>query len=125
MGHLFLLKYVKKQMEGKLLLLITIAIVVLCVSRLPQGQPDHAFEFSTTIKVITMQILWPSSSLRKVCDPVTRELRNHFDAEYHSSRFKLTMARTSDHNDQNTKAKAYQNLKELHELWLEPLSNGY
>ncbi len=26
-------------------------------------QPDHAYESSTTIKVITMQILLPSSSL--------------------------------------------------------------
>ncbi len=112
-------------MEGKLLLLITIAIVVLCVSQLPLGQPDHAFEFSTTIKVITMQILLPSSRLWKVRDPVTKELHNHFDAEYHSSRFKLTMGRTSDLNDQNTKAMAYQNLEEVHELWLKPLSNGY
>ena len=42
---------------------------------------DHAFESSTTIKVVTMQILWPSSLLWKVQDPVTKELCNHFDGE--------------------------------------------
>ncbi len=39
---------------------------------------------STTIKLITMQILWPSSSLWKVCDPVTKELCNHFNGEYNN-----------------------------------------
>ncbi len=39
------------------------------------------FESSTTIKVITMQILGPSSSLWKVCDPVTKELRNQFNCK--------------------------------------------
>ena len=34
-----------------------------------------------TIKVITMQILWPSLLLWKVCDPVTKEFRNHFDGK--------------------------------------------
>ncbi len=35
----------------------------------------HAFESSTTIKVITMQMLWPSVY------PVNKELRNHFADE--------------------------------------------
>ncbi len=33
------------------------AVEVLCVIRLSPCQPDHALESSTTIKVITMQIL--------------------------------------------------------------------
>ncbi len=45
-------------------------------------QPDHAFKSSTTIKVITMQSLWPSSSLWKVRDPVTKDLHNHFNGEF-------------------------------------------
>ncbi len=52
------------------------------VIRLSPYQPDHAFESSTTTKVITMLILWPSSSLWKVREPVTKELRNHFAGEY-------------------------------------------
>ncbi len=39
------------------------AVEVLRVIGLSPCQPDHAFESSTMIKVITMQILWPSSSL--------------------------------------------------------------
>ncbi len=53
------------------------AVEVLRVIGLSPCQPDHAFEASTTIKVITMQILWPSSSLWSV----TKELRSHFDGE--------------------------------------------
>ncbi len=56
-------------------------VEVLRVIGLSPCQPDHAFESSITIKVITMQILWPSSSLWKVRDPVTKELRNHFDGK--------------------------------------------
>ncbi len=48
------------------------AIEVLRVIGLSQCQPDHAFESSTTIKVITMQIIWPSSW--KVRHLVTKEL---------------------------------------------------
>ncbi len=58
------------------------AVEVKRVIRLSPCQPDHAFESSTTIKVIIMKILWPSSSLGKVRDPVTKELRNHFDGEF-------------------------------------------
>ncbi len=60
---------------------VIFAVEVLRVIGLSPCQPDHAFESSTAIKVITMQILWPSSSLWKVHDPVTKELRNHFDGE--------------------------------------------
>ena len=68
------------------LMLSVFAVEVLRVIGLSPCQLDHAFESSTTIKVITMLILWPSSSLRKVRDPVTKELRNHFDGElYHYS----------------------------------------
>ncbi len=57
------------------------AIEVLLVIGLSPCQPDHTFESSTTIKMITMQIVWLSSSLWKVRDPVTKELHNHFDDE--------------------------------------------
>ena len=56
-------------------------VAVEVLIRLSPCQPDHAFESSTTIKVITMRILWPSSSLWKVRDLVTKDLRNHFDGE--------------------------------------------
>ncbi len=58
------------------------AIKVLRVIGLSPCQPDHAFESSsTTIKIITTQVVWLSTLLRKVPDPVTMELHNHFDYE--------------------------------------------
>ncbi len=54
------------------------AIEVLCVIGLYACQSDHAFESSTMIKMITMQILRLSLSLWKVRDSVTKEFRNHF-----------------------------------------------
>ena len=64
------------------------AVKVLRVIGLSPCQPDHAFESSTTIKVIIMHIPWPSSSLWKVRDPVTKELCNHFDGELFEERLK-------------------------------------
>ncbi len=58
------------------------AVEVLRVIGLSPCQPDHAFESSTTIKVITMQIPWLSLLLWKVHDPVTKELHNHFHVEF-------------------------------------------
>ena len=39
--------------------------------------------------------------------------------------FTLTVAHTIDQNDHSTKAMAHQNLEQVHEPWLEPVSNGY
>ncbi len=39
--------------------------------------------------------------------------------------FTLTVARTIDQNDHITKAMAHQNSEQVHEPWLEPVSNGY
>ena len=39
--------------------------------------------------------------------------------------FKLIVACTSDLNDHNKKAMAYQNLEQVHESWLQPVSIGY
>ncbi len=64
------------------LLQLLFAVEVLRAIGLSPCQKDHAFESTTTIKVITMQILWPSSSLWKVRDPVTKELRNHFEVRW-------------------------------------------
>ncbi len=50
------------------------------VTGLSPCQLYHAFETSTMNTVI-MQILWPLWSLWRVCDPVTKELCNHFNSE--------------------------------------------
>ncbi len=37
----------------------------------------------------------------------------------------ISVVHTSDQNDHNTKAMTYQNSEQMHEPWLEPVSNGY
>ncbi len=53
--------------------ILKLTIEVLRGIRLSPCQLDHAFEFSTAVKLIGMQ---------KVCDLVTKELRNHFAGKY-------------------------------------------
>ena len=62
------------------------AVKMIRVIGLSPCQPDHAFKSSLPrLKlVITIQILWPSTSLWTLRDPVTKELRNHFNDELRS-----------------------------------------